>query len=266
MKLIGITISESNPERLVETLTAYCLPPESDTSKQAIPDTVRPSECPRTIGYINAHVFNTCWTEPEVWKLLQVADYVYADGASMSWASRITRQERIRRTTAADWFADVLERLAGNGIRMYFVGGEPGVSESFVDMMRKNSQRSDCYVGASAGYFEDRSEADVVRMINALDIDLLIVGMGTPHQESFVFRHKERLRVRAIWWVGAAMDYYVGVQARGPEWTRNIGHEWLGRLIENPSRLGKRYLLGNPQFLWRVVRGKEPQREQDEES
>ena len=84
--------------------------------------------------------------------------------------------------------------------------------------------------------------------------DILLVGMGTPCQEKWIAKYRENLEVPVVWAVGALFDFVVGVQPRGPRWMLDHGLEWLYRLFSNPMRLWRRYLIGNPIFILRVLR------------
>src|SRR5205823_1463715 len=113
-------------------------------------------------------------------------------------------------------------------------------------------------VFAQDGFFQ-ASEADqVFDLLEAADPDLVLIGMGAPRQEHWALAWSRRGRPRVYWCVGALFEYYAGTRLRAPRWMRRIGLEWLARLILEPGRLWKRYLIGNPLFLWRVLRNQHP--------
>ncbi|TML25261.1 MAG: WecB/TagA/CpsF family glycosyltransferase, partial [Actinobacteria bacterium] len=109
--------------------------------------------------------------------------------------------------------------------------------------------------GTHHGYFDPESpHADrVVEDINASGANLLLVGMGTPKQELWVQRRAEQLDVDVLWTVGALLDYMAGRVPRAPRWLADHGLEWIFRLAMEPQRMWRRYLLGNPIFLSRVM-------------
>jgi N-acetylglucosaminyldiphosphoundecaprenol N-acetyl-beta-D-mannosaminyltransferase len=113
-------------------------------------------------------------------------------------------------------------------------------------------------VGTHHGYFEKSpghpDNDAVVQAINAARPDMLIVAFGMPTQEQWLHENWARLEAGAALTVGAAFDYLAGEVQRGPRWMTDHGLEWLSRLVVEPRRLWRRYLLGNPLFLWRVVR------------
>ena len=114
--------------------------------------------------------------------------------------------------------------------------------------------------GADHGYFNkafDNLENDrVVNNINDVRPNILFVGFGMPMQERWIMENRDRLDVNVIMPVGAMFDYLAGTVPRAPKWMTDHGLEWLGRLIIEPRRLWKRYLIGNPFFLWRVLKQK----------
>ena len=243
VELAGLRVVQIDPDQLVRQLAS---------ARRSAPG-------PYLVGYLNAHVFNSCWRYTEVYQLLRRADLVYADGASIGWAARLTGQGRMARSTSADWLEPVLAALVERGKSLFLVGGAPGMVESYVSgaSERYPSLRSGI-CGTMHGFFSPDEDESLMHTIAASGADILVVGMGTPWQEQFVLRNLARLPVQAVWWIGAGMEYATGNQSRGPAWTRAMGHEWLGRLISDPRRLAGRYLLGNPLFLWRVLTRSRP--------
>jgi N-acetylglucosaminyldiphosphoundecaprenol N-acetyl-beta-D-mannosaminyltransferase len=111
-------------------------------------------------------------------------------------------------------------------------------------------------VGAHHGYFEHFGEESrgICAEINKRDPDILLVGIESPVQELWLARNFNKFNVSVGWVVGALMDYVVGRVSRAPLWMRAHGFEWIGRLMIEPLRLSRRYLLGNPLFVWRVLK------------
>ncbi|MCL5269386.1 MAG: WecB/TagA/CpsF family glycosyltransferase, partial [bacterium] len=112
---------------------------------------------------------------------------------------------------------------------------------------------------AEHGYF---NEVDARRILEAIELanpDVVLIGMGTPRQEHWALMWSAADRRPRVWWcVGALFEYYAGTRGRAPVWMRRTGLEWVWRLALEPGRLWRRYLLGNPRFLWRVWRGRPP--------
>ena len=109
-------------------------------------------------------------------------------------------------------------------------------------------------VGAHHGYLADPEVCEAaIAGINAARPQILLVGMGTPIQETWIAAHRDQLEVPVVWAVGALFDFVAGVQRRGPRWMLDHALEWLVRLWRDPLRLWRRYVIGNPLFLGRVV-------------
>jgi exopolysaccharide biosynthesis polyprenyl glycosylphosphotransferase len=108
-------------------------------------------------------------------------------------------------------------------------------------------------VGTHPGYFPASKTDAVIEQINRVRPHILLVGMGVPTQEKWLWQHRERLRVPVLWGVGALFDYYAGVTPRAPAWLRRLGLEWSFRLFVEPKRLWRRYLFGNAFFMIRTL-------------
>jgi N-acetylglucosaminyldiphosphoundecaprenol N-acetyl-beta-D-mannosaminyltransferase len=152
--------------------------------------------------------------------------------------------------TGADWIHDLSRLAIREGLRLYLLGGVPGVAEeaaAALTIRHPGLQIS----GTASGY--DAGGATVAA-INATAPDVLLVGMGTPTQEKWIARYRSDLDIPVVWAVGALFDFVTGRIPRGPRWMTDHGLEWLCRLAAEPRKLWRRYLIGNPRFLWRVVR------------
>jgi N-acetylglucosaminyldiphosphoundecaprenol N-acetyl-beta-D-mannosaminyltransferase len=109
--------------------------------------------------------------------------------------------------------------------------------------------------GYHHGYLNDEQTITAaIEQINAVRPDVLLVGMGNPVQERWILRNLPRLNVSACLGIGGLFDYWAGNVRRAPQWIRRFGHEWIWRLYQQPALKAKRYLIGNPLFLSRVLR------------
>ncbi len=109
--------------------------------------------------------------------------------------------------------------------------------------------------GHRNGYFDDTDEAAIVEQINAANPDVLFVAMTSPKKERFMARWEQTLRVPIIHGVGGSFDVYAGLVSRAPEWMQRAGLEWLHRVLQEPGRMWRRYLVTNCIFVWRVATG-----------
>ena len=109
--------------------------------------------------------------------------------------------------------------------------------------------------GFHHGYLTDEAIlATAIDRINAAGADVLLIGMGNPLQEQWIHRHRHKLNVPVCMGIGGLFDFWAGNVSRAPECLRRFGHEWLWRLYQQPALKARRYLLGNPLFLSRVLR------------
>ena len=108
-------------------------------------------------------------------------------------------------------------------------------------------------IGSKNGFFDKTEEKEIIREINILKPDILMVGMGVPKQEKWIDRHLQELDVNLCWALGAAFDWLSGQRKRAPRWMIKCGFEWIHRLYQQPKRLWKRYLIGNLVFIYYVL-------------
>ena len=135
--------------------------------------------------------------------------------------------------------------------RHFFYGGEPGVAERLAELLRRRFPAVQI-AGVFSPPFRPLSAAEddeIVTLISNSSPDVLWVGLGTPKQERWMFEHSHRIKVPVMVSVGAAFDMLSGRRKQAPPWLRDRGLEWLFRLMQEPRRLWRRYLLGGPQFL-----------------
>jgi N-acetylglucosaminyldiphosphoundecaprenol N-acetyl-beta-D-mannosaminyltransferase len=202
---------------------------------------------------VNAHCLNLCYEDSELRDFLNGAEIVFCDGAGVMLAARILGRRIPARITYADWAWQLAAFAAAEGFSLFFLGARPGVAQAAARRLRE--RYPDLKVsGVRHGYF-DRSENEaVVEEINAAAPDILLVGLGMPLQERWLMQNAHRLDVALALTGGAVFDYVSGRLGRGPSLLIRNGFEWLARLLAEPRRLWRRYLVGNPLFLLRVLR------------
>ncbi len=209
---------------------------------------------PRRVMYVNAHVVNQSRELPELAAALKRADLIYCDGYGVRLAARVLRLSVPHRMTGADWIWGLAELCERSGKSLYLLGSEPPIARQAADTLRQAHPKLEV-TGAHHGFFglESPHHERVIEDIHARRPDILLVGMGTPKQELWVDRYAERSQVPVVWTVGALFDYVSGRTPRAPRWLADNGLEWMFRLGVEPRRMWRRYLLGNPVFLARVM-------------
>ena len=155
--------------------------------------------------------------------------------------------------TGADWMEPLCTACAGRGTSLYLLGSRPGVAERAAEALQAQCPGVNI-VGTHHGYLQDPAvSAAAINAINAARPHILFVGMGTPIQERWIFEHRHELDVPVVWAVGALFDFIGGFQRRAPRWMLDHHLEWLHRFWVDPKRMWRRYIVGNPLFIGRVI-------------
>ena len=180
------------------------------------------------------------------------ANLIVADGAPVVWASRLFGKPLKSRVAGSDLLPALCERAAQRGWRLFFLGAMPGVAHRAANRLANQFPGLNV-VGTYAppfGFESDLAECQrIVTMIRTARPDILFVGLGAPKQEKWSAAHLEALGVPIILCIGAGFDFAAGVVRRAPLWMQKIGLEWLFRLLQDPKRLWRRYLIHNLAFI-----------------
>lgn len=236
VSISGISITTVNKEEIIDVLIGFAA-----------------GDCIRTAFYLNAHCLNVAFKDAEYKRILQNANLVYAGGKGIVWASWFLGSPLTERVNILDFFDMLVIELKDKKTSIYLLGCEESIVQKAAENLRKKGLN---IIGAKNGFFEETEERDIIHEINRLKPDILMVGMGVPRQEKWIDRHLNELDVNLCWGVGAVFDWFSGYRKRAPKWMVNCGLEWLHRLYQQPKRLWKRYLVGNPIFIYRVLKYK----------
>lgn len=206
---------------------------------------------------VNVHCLNLAYRDPALRRVLGQAPLVFCDGAGVALGARLLGLPRPERITYADWMWRLAGFAAREGLSIYLLGSGPGVAEEAAIRLRQRHPALRV-AGAGHGHFDktpgtEENEAVLAR-VSAAAPDILVVGFGMPLQERWLAENRDRLGSGVALAGGAAFDYVSGRLRRGPHLLTDNGFEWLARLLVEPSRLWRRYLLGNPLFVARVLR------------
>lgn len=194
----------------------------------------------------NLHGIYVYHRTPEV-RALHAQAIPRVDGMSLVFIARVLgiSMSREHRLTWVDWIHPFMEEVERRSWRLYYLGSEPGVAEQGIKRLRVAYPKLDIF--GHHGHFDStlggRENEQVLEDIANVRPDILLVGMGMPRQEIWVYQNLSRLNVSAILTCGAAMDYLVGRIPTPPRWMGRVGLEWLYRLMSEPRRLGHRYLV-----------------------
>jgi len=186
------------------------------------------------IAYANANSVNFSYNNPELKDCLQKFDIVHPGLYKGS------------RFTGSDFYPLLTADAIKHNRKVFFFGN----TDEVLSKISGNNHGLQI-AGLCDGYnFEDEK---VIAQINSAKSDVLIVGLGTPQQEKWIAEHRERISCRVIICVGEGISVFAGTRQRGPVFLRAIGMEWLYRLMSSPLKYFKRYIIGNPLFLYRII-------------
>jgi len=190
--------------------------------------------------------------DPLFRKVLNCADLVVPDGMPLVWLGRRHGHPLRRRVTGSELMLAFCQKT-GSRYRHFFYGGRPGVAEELAQVLRQRYQivTAGAYCPPYRPLTEEEDREVVARITKAAP-DVLWVGLSTPKQERWMYEHRRKLEVPVMLGVGAAFDMNSGRMSRAPEWMQENGLEWLFRLLAEPRRLWKRYLVTIPRSTWRV--------------
>ncbi|MGI4745850.1 MAG: WecB/TagA/CpsF family glycosyltransferase [Janthinobacterium lividum] len=223
-----------------------------DLPREAIAERVLlAASAKRKMLVVNANANLVVLSQRETWlrSMFKQADIAFCDGAGVQLAGLILRGRIINRTTPPEWIGSVLERI-GPDASIFWLGGTEAAVTAAADTYSarygvKTAGTQHGYFDASPGSSETKS---VVEKINAANPSILLVNMGMPQQERWLWTNWDQLRPGVAITAGALVDHAAGSVSRPPRWVASMGIEWLVRLIREPRRLWRRYLLGLPVF------------------
>jgi exopolysaccharide biosynthesis WecB/TagA/CpsF family protein len=205
---------------------------------------------PSLIVLANAHTLNIAYEDMSYKQILRNARVIFRDGAGVEWALKIRGIPGLHNFCGTDFIPDFCKFTASKKYRYYLLGSKP-------DVCRVAAEKLDALApgiivsGYHHGYFPHEQTTEIVDRINKSRSDVLLVAMGNPKQEFWIWDNLDRLTVPACIGVGALFDYLSGAVRRAPPWMLRARMEWMFRLITEPRRLWKRYLVGNPKFIIR---------------
>ena len=205
----------------------------------------------RKVAFLNAHCANVATSNDAYAAALENADIVLADGIGVEMAARIDGTCIRENLNGTDFTPRLLAAASKRGQSVYLLGGKPGTAERAAAELRRRIPGLRI-AGTRDGYSGAEDKAAVMD-INASGADILLVALGVPLQELWIERNFAALKPRACLSVGGLFDFLAGNVSRAPNWVRKARSEWVWRLLMEPRRMAKRYLLGNLSFLARAA-------------
>jgi N-acetylglucosaminyldiphosphoundecaprenol N-acetyl-beta-D-mannosaminyltransferase len=207
----------------------------------------------RLIVPVNVAILMMMRRQSELRRAAAKSDLVVADGLPLVWASRLIGARLPGRVNGCDLMARLLADGGDHGLRVFFLGATEEVVTRLVELVRENHPRLKV-AGYRNGYYSKEDYPDVIRQVRESRADVLFVGISSPFKETWSSTYRQELSVPVILCVGGSFDVLAGFVRRAPRWVQNAGMEWFWRLIQEPRRLWKRYLVNNSLFLWLLAR------------
>lgn len=205
------------------------------------------------ISYINVHTIDIANQLPWFKQFIEDALIRYCDGEGVRFGAYLLGERIPERFTLSHFIYDLADLAVEHHLTIFLLGGTPDVAELAAKKL-KILYPEIRLSGYHHGFFSEKENDSVIETINASQPDILFLGMGVPKQEAWTRENFEKLNAKLIWMGGGFLDTLSGNLKRCPNWFSVHGFEWLFRLTQEPRRLWKRYLIGNPLFLWRIFK------------
>ncbi len=206
------------------------------------------------ITTINAHSYNLAQTDNLFQEALLKSDVLIPDGISVVWATRWLTGQKIKKIAGADLFFYEMKRLQLLGGKCFFLGSSEATLASIKERAKKEFPNVKVQTWSppyKPEFTADENEA-MIGTVNSFEPDVLFIGMTAPKQEKWAYQHFSVLKAGHVCCIGAVFDFYAGTVQRAPQWVIKIGMEWCYRLVKEPRRMWRRYLVGNTKFVLEI--------------
>ena len=191
----------------------------------------------------------------ELYKSVIKCDIINADGQSIVWALRFLGNEIPERVTGIDLMENLVKLSHEKGLKIFFLGAKKEVVKKVAENYSK-LYSNNIIAGYRDGYFKESEEKIVAKQISDSQAHILFVAISSPKKELFLARYKEVIQIPFVMGVGGSFDVVSGKVVRAPIWMQKSGLEWFFRLIREPRRMWKRYLLTNIIFISLIIKEK----------
>jgi N-acetylglucosaminyldiphosphoundecaprenol N-acetyl-beta-D-mannosaminyltransferase len=214
-----------------------------------------PNQSKLLICTLNAHCYNITRIDPIYKEALSNSEILIPDGISVVWAIKWLTGKKIKKIAGADLFFYELERLQKSNGKCFFLGS----TNSTLNQIKEKIQidypniQIDTYSPPFKSDFTEEDNIIMLKLINAFQPDVLMIGMTAPKQEKWAYKHFDQILAGHICSIGAVFDFYGGAVNRAPNWMIKNGMEWMYRFYREPKRMWRRYLLGNILFIGYVI-------------
>lgn len=213
--------------------------------------TGQPSDRCKTACFVNVNSVNQCASNPRLQASINASDYCFADGSGIRLAAKHLNINIADNINGTDMLPILCQRLQAEDKSLYLLGASPGIANKTAQRLQKNFPKLRI-VGVRHGFFSQQQNQQEIDLINQANADLLLVALGSPHQEHWLQQNAPQLNCSTAIAVGGLFDFFAGKFSRAPLWMRELGLEWVWRLYQDPATKFNRYVIGNPIFLYRT--------------
>jgi N-acetylglucosaminyldiphosphoundecaprenol N-acetyl-beta-D-mannosaminyltransferase len=213
----------------------------------------------RHVVTVNAQFYVLAKKSRRFRECLRNADYVCADGMPIVWACTTLYGGRVSRIAGVNLIERLCHRGAAHGLRVFLLGGKPGASSLTAQKLKELYPGVQIAGVDSPPYGFERNEESLREVLDRIAISkphVVFVGLGAPKQEFFISEYMRSLNVPLAIGVGGSFEILSGQLKRAPIWMQSSGLEWAYRLAQEPTRLWKRYLVGNAEFVWHILKAR----------
>ncbi|MDN2662788.1 WecB/TagA/CpsF family glycosyltransferase [Psychromonas sp. 14N.309.X.WAT.B.A12] len=205
------------------------------------------------IGMLNAAKIVNMQKNPALRESVTSSNLILADGSAVVTASKVLNKRLPERVAGIDLMYGIMERGNKSGYRVFCLGATEAVSEEIERQITKHYPGL-VIAGRQNGYFSDEQQQQVAENIAQAKADVLFVAITSPKKEQFMAKWGEVMRVPVVHGVGGSFDVFAGKVKRAPLIWQKMGMEWFYRVLQEPKRLWKRYLITNTLFIWMLIK------------
>lgn len=203
---------------------------------------------------VNAGKIVSMQKDLQLRKSVNESDLINADGQAVIWASKVLGKPLKERVAGIDLMENLVQLAYQKKYKIFFFGAEEGIVKKVVETY-SDKYSPDIVAGYRNGYFKKEEEQSIAKEISESSANILFVAISSPTKENFLYTNKVLLeKVNFIMGVGGSFDVVAGKVKRAPLWMQKAGLEWFYRFLQEPRRMWKRYLLGNSEFLFLVLK------------
>jgi N-acetylglucosaminyldiphosphoundecaprenol N-acetyl-beta-D-mannosaminyltransferase len=214
---------------------------------------------------INAYTIVSIKSDPVLYEAVSKSTLINIDGMAVAWALRFLGFKKIAKASCPDIFDKLIEKAAEKKYRPFFLGATPAVINMAVQNLKLKYPKLEI-AGYHHGFFSDTESENLAETIRSSNADMLFLGMPSPKKELFSEKYIQKMQIPFTFGVGGVFDILANKTKRAPVWMQNAGLEWFHRFTQEPSRMWKRYLLGNTKFILYVLKEKFKRKSQKHEN